>query len=155
MLSKFHKNIIIFFCVLLIVISIIFYRNFLYLLSTTSFPKRINRCPDHWDFSGNNTEHKCFSTHLNKLDDSLSVIDLKQTVTADEAAAATSAGAPIVEGENYLTKGAEYKSNHKLDKNFDFKNVYKKNNYCGLYAYSKKNNLQWSGITDANYTKYC
>tara|TARA_Y100000389_G_scaffold204951_1_gene261174 strand:+ start:24602 stop:25045 length:444 start_codon:yes stop_codon:yes gene_type:complete len=147
MLSKFHKNIILFFCVLLIFISIIFYRNFLYLISNTSFPKYINRCPDHWDFSGNDTEHKCHASHLNQLNNFSPVIDLKQTVTAhvgDE-----------VEGENYLTRGTTYNSNHKLDKNFDFKNVYKKNNYCGLYEYSKKNNLQWSGITNANYTKYC
>ena len=151
MLSKFHKNIIIFFCVLLIIISIIFYRNFLYLISNTSFPKSINKCPDHWDFSGNDTEHKCFASHLNQLNDRIPVIDLKQTVTAAEANAADAADA-IVAGENYLTRG---KSNNKLDKDFNFKNVYKKNNYCGLYEYSRKNNLQWSGITNANYTKYC
>lgn len=179
MLSKFHKNIILFFCVLLILISIIFYRNFLYLISNTSFPKYINRCPDHWDFSGNDTEHKCHASHLNQLNNFTPVIDLKRTVTAADVNAASGrideGGQPqdaggsraseargwaaaahgLQEGENYLTKGAIYKSNHKLDDNFDFKNVYKKNNYCGLYEYSRKNNLQWSGITNANYTKYC
>jgi len=152
MLSKFHKNIILFFCVLLIFISIIFYRNFLYLISNTSFPKYINRCPDHWDFSGNDTKHTCHASHLNQLNNFTPVIDLKRTVTTEEAAASN---VGEKQGENYLTKGAIYKSNHKLDDNFDFKNVYKKNNYCGLYEYSRKNNLQWSGITNANYTKYC
>tara|TARA_B100001173_G_C15746408_1_gene444970 strand:- start:99 stop:563 length:465 start_codon:yes stop_codon:yes gene_type:complete len=154
MLSKFHKNIILFFCVLLIFISIIFYRNFLYLISNTSFPKYINRCPDHWDFSGNDTEHTCHASHLNQLNNFSPVIDLKQTVNAADVDAAD-AGDLVQLGENYLTRGTTYKSNHKLDDNFDFKNVYKKNNYCGLYEYSRKNNLQWSGITNANYTKYC
>lgn len=147
MLSKFHKNIIIFFCVLLVVISIIFYRNFLYLIQNTSFPKYIKPCPDHWDLSANDNQHKCIASHLNQLNDYNTVIDLKQTVTAPAA--------DEVQGENYLTRGTTYKSNHKLDKDFDFKNVYKKNNYCGLYAYSRNHNLQWSGITNANYTKYC
>ena len=137
MLSKFHKNIIIFFCVLLVVISIIFYRNFLYLISNTSFPKRINRCPDHWDFSGNNTEHKCFASHLNHLDNYNTVIDLK---------------AKDSNGKNDLTKNNR---KYNLDDNFNFNNVYKKKNYCALYEYSKNKNLHWSGITNANYTKYC
>ena len=41
-----------------------------------------------WDFSGNDTEHICYASHLNQLNDFSPVIDLKQTVNADDVAAA-------------------------------------------------------------------
>ena len=127
MLSKFNKSVIIFFCILLIVISLIFFQNFKYLLANTSFPAKINKCPDHWETSGNN---KCAASRLNKTPTKVSFEITKSEI---------SPGSP----------------KYKLDDNFDFKNVYKKNNYCALNEYSKTKNLDWSGITNANYTKYC
>ena len=140
MLSKFHKNIIIFLCVLLIIISIIFYRNFLYLLSNTSFPRYINECPDHWDLSYNsNGEHVCYSSHLNQLSDGQPInLSRNKRVRTDL--------------QNDLTSN---NGKYKLQPNFEFKDVYKKNNYCALYEWSKQNNIHWSGITNSNYTKYC
>jgi len=136
MLSKFHKNLIIFFCVLLIVISIIFYKNFMHLLSNNSYPKYINPCPDHWNKT-DEIDHKCVVNRLNKGTGGTSIINLTKKTG----------------GKNDLTKDPGIKT--KLDDVFEFKNVYNKNNYCALYEYSKKNNIQWSGITNANYTKYC
>ena len=141
MLSKFHKNIILFFCVLLILISIIFYRNFLYLISNTSFPKYINPCPDHWNKSIDETDnHLCIASHLNIGKNNNQSINLSKKTIIDG------------KDKNELTQN---NSKYHLDPNFDFKNVYNKNNYCALYEYSKNNKLHWSGITNANYTKYC
>ncbi len=136
MLSKYHKNIIIFFCVLLIVISIIFYKNFMHLISNTSYPKHINPCPDHWNKMKDETHHICVVNQINK-GTAPSTINLTKTTG----------------GKNDLTNDSLFKT--KLDDGFEFKNVYNKNNYCALYEYSKKKNLQWSGITNANYTKHC
>jgi len=127
MLSKFNKSVIIFFCILLIIISLIFFQNFKYLLANTSFPAKINKCPDHWEFAGNN---KCLSTRLNKIQND-EILEITKSKISPSG------------------------STYELDDNFDFKNVYKKNNYCALNEYSKKKNLDWSGITNANYTKYC
>tara|TARA_Y100001935_G_C17295220_1_gene505726 strand:+ start:270 stop:683 length:414 start_codon:yes stop_codon:yes gene_type:complete len=137
MLSKFHKNIIIFFCVLLIFISIIFYRNFIYLIQNTSFPRFIDECPQHWNKKYDATSHICIPNKLNLGETNGNNINLTEKTS---------------DGVNKLTKDNE---DYKLDIDFDFKNVYKKNNYCGLYEYSKNKNLRWSGITDSNYVKYC
>lgn len=137
MLSKFHKNIIIFFCVLLIFISIIFYRNFIYLIQNTSFPRFIDECPQHWNKNDDPTSHICVPNKLNIGQTDGDTINLTKKTSS---------------GENDLTSNNIH---DKLDNNFDFKNVYRKNNYCALYEYSRTKNLHWSGITDSNYVKYC
>lgn len=134
MLSKFNKSVIIFFCVLFIIISLIFFQNYKYLLANTAFPNYINKCPDHWEYiDSSDNKHKCASNRLNNG-------------TPD-------VGPQILTIDNNNINVAN--SKYDLDNSFNFKNVYKKNNYCALYEYSKKKSLQWSGITNANYTKYC
>ena len=77
-----------------------FFQNFKYLLANTSFPAKINKCPDHWESNGPN---KCISSRLNKIPSKVT-LEIKKSVISPES--------------------SSYK--YKLDDNFDFKNVYNK-----------------------------
>ena len=112
----------------------------MHLLSNNSYPKYINPCPDHWNKTKDETHHKCVVNRLNKGTVGSSTINLTEPTNG-------------INGINKLSSVAGLTT--KLDDAFEFKNVYNKNNYCALYEYSKKKNIQWSGITNANYTKYC